>query len=34
MRRGEDRGFDSMEDRPLDDRCAACQGSYIRGEAG
>ena len=34
MRRGEDRGIDRMDDPPLDDRCAACQGSFIRGEAG
>ena len=25
---GEDRGIDRLEDPPLDDRCAACQGAY------
>ena len=29
---GEDRGMDNLEDPPLDDRCAVCQGAYARGE--
>jgi hypothetical protein len=28
-----DRGIDEMADPPLDDRCAACQGMHVRGEA-
>jgi len=28
----EGRGIDRMDDLPLDDRCAACQGSLVRGE--
>ena len=31
---GEDRGFDSQEDPPLDDRCHACQGEFAGGRAG
>lgn len=30
----EDRGIDEMDDPPLDDRCAACQGAYVAGRAG
>ena len=29
----EDRGIDRMDDPPPDDRCAACQGAFVRGEA-
>ena len=28
----EGRGIDRMEDPPLDDRCAVCQGAWLRGE--
>ncbi len=28
----EDRGIDRMEDPPMDDRCAACQGAWLRGK--
>lgn len=30
----EDRGIDYLDDPPLDDRCHACQGAFVRGEAG
>ena len=26
------RGIDRMDDPPLDDRCAGCQGAWLRGE--
>jgi hypothetical protein len=29
----EDRGIDYDDDQPRDDRCAACQGMFVRGEA-
>lgn len=29
----EDRGIDYDDDPPRDDRCAACQGMFVRGEA-
>lgn len=29
----EDRGIGEMADPPRDDRCAACQGIYVRGDA-
>ena len=30
----EDRGIDTMDDPPLDDRCPGCQGAWLRGETG